>query len=180
MRSLKFFLVSLTLICAGFLVISCAEKALNKAQQAQVTLASAEDQAAADAVKAGNAANAAIHTAAANAARARAVQLEAQRAAAQAADNNSWTGGIGSATSLANLLFPGAGALVGVLGTLITQRLRGTTYTNGLGDGATTATTAITNADTANALQAPEVKSALVNNLVGADPTVVAAVHAAI
>jgi hypothetical protein len=70
-------------------------------------------------------------------ARAEADNLRSQLAAAHASDTSTWTQVISSAGGLANLWIPGLGTVIGALGTLGVQKLRGTTYTDGQADGAT-------------------------------------------
>lgn len=180
MRSFKVILVSLVLVAGGFVLISCATRSLDRAQKAQIDLASAEDQAATDASRVGDAVASNLHHQAAEAARARVLELETKRAAAKAADDAAWTGGINGAGSLANLFLPGASAVVAVIGTLLTQRLRGTTFADGQVSGATVATTAITTADTSNSLQDPRVKTDINAALAVAPPHITNAVNAAI
>lgn len=163
-----------------FVISGCAETSLNKQQKAHADLAQAEDRAAADAIAAGNVDAASAHTLAAAEARARVADLEAKRQAARDSDTNAWSVGTANIGALSDLIFPGLSAVVAVVGTLFTQKLRGKTFTDGQTQGAITATTAITNADTSDTLQTPMAKTAVANNLVGASPNVIAAVNAAI
>jgi hypothetical protein len=93
-------------------------------------------QAGADLVAAA-AADAKTYADQAKAARDAAAQLESQRAAAKQADTTSWLSGVQNAGAIANLFWPGVGLLVGGVGTLVVQKARGATFTDGQADGAT-------------------------------------------
>lgn len=173
-------LKALCAVLALAILVSCAESQIDEAVRAQANAALAEAAAARAAESAGLVAEAARHQAAAEGYRQRVAELEARRAEARASDDQFWNFGTGTASGLANIFLPGAGAAVGAFMLALSQRLRGRTFHDGLATGATTATTAITNADVGNVLQKPEVLTAVNNNLVGAPSKVVAAVNAAI
>jgi len=167
-------------LAAAILALGCAEPALNKQVAAHQSLMEAEHAAAVKAQANGDSVAYAAHLKAAEDERARIADLESKRAAARAADD-SWSNfGIQSATGLTNILLPGAGLLVGGLATLITQKIRGRTFSDGQVAGATIATTAITNADTNDTLQPSAARTAIAANLDTAPPAVAAAVHAAL
>lgn len=161
-------------------IASCAEKSLDKAIKAHDEVLKLEQDAIKKASAVGDDAGVLAHTLALNEERARIAELESKREAARKADSEAWTGGINSAGGLANLLFPGSAAVVAVLGTLITQNLRGKTFKDGEVQGATVATKAITNADVGNVLQNPTTLTAVNAELALAPPHVASAVNAAI
>lgn len=103
---------------------------------ADVGRGTAPDVAAANLVKAALA-DAAKFAADAKAARDAAAALAAQKPAAIAADSAAWSVGIGAGKSIADLIVPGAGGLlVGAVGLLVSQIVRGRTFSAGQTDGA--------------------------------------------